>query len=37
MEKANAALKAYGERFQAEWLKVMRAKLGLVRESARTI
>ncbi|MET3612169.1 uncharacterized protein YdiU (UPF0061 family) [Rhizobium aquaticum] len=32
MEKANAALKAYGERFQAEWLKVMRAKLGLVRE-----
>jgi uncharacterized protein YdiU (UPF0061 family) len=31
MEKANAALKAYGERFQAEWLSVMRAKLGLVR------
>lgn len=29
MEMANAALKAYGERFQAEWLKVMRAKLGL--------
>jgi uncharacterized protein YdiU (UPF0061 family) len=31
MEKANGVLKAFGERFQAEWLAVMRAKLGLVR------
>ena len=32
IEKANAALTHYGEVFQAQWLKVMRAKLGLVRE-----
>jgi serine/tyrosine/threonine adenylyltransferase len=30
-EKANEGLKRYGEVFQAEWLKVMRAKLGLVQ------
>ena len=32
VEMANGALKRYGEIFQAEWLAVMRAKLGLVRE-----
>lgn len=32
VEKANAGLTRYGELFQAEWLAVMRAKLGLVRE-----
>lgn len=32
IEKANNAIKRYGEVFQTEWLDIMRAKLGLVRE-----
>jgi uncharacterized protein YdiU (UPF0061 family) len=32
VEAANAVLKAFGEHFQAEWLSVFRAKLGLAVE-----
>ncbi len=34
VEAANAVLKIFGEHFQAEWLSVFRAKLGLAGEEA---
>lgn len=33
VDVANAVLKEFGERFQAEWIKVFRAKIGLVTEA----
>ncbi|OWV74831.1 hypothetical protein ATY76_26075 [Rhizobium sp. R339] len=32
VDKANVVIRAYGERFQAHWLKGMRAKIGLAGE-----
>ncbi|MBW9090620.1 YdiU family protein [Rhizobium wenxiniae] len=33
VDVANAVLKEFGERFQAEWIKVFRAKIGLVTDA----